>query len=76
MYPNFKYLTCKETSALVKLLPDEHQNSIIELNVWIKDYSKKNHFIYLVYYSLLVDDQKGMKKDENYLSITLISKNQ
>lgn len=38
-------------------------DSIIALNAWIKEYTGKNHFTYLDYYSSLVNDQKGMKAE-------------
>jgi lysophospholipase L1-like esterase len=37
--------------------------SIDSLNQWIRDYARSNQFVYLDYYSSLVDDQKGMKKE-------------
>lgn len=37
-------------------------DSIIKLNVWIKQYCKANNFIYVDYYTALVDDAKGLKK--------------
>jgi lysophospholipase L1-like esterase len=44
--------------------PDVHPaDSIIELNAWIKVYAAKQHFIYLDYYTDLVNDEKGMKKE-------------
>lgn len=33
---------------------------IIDLNKWIKDFSNKNNFIYLDYYSAMVDERKGL----------------
>jgi lysophospholipase L1-like esterase len=33
---------------------------IIDLNKWIKDFSHKNNFIYLDYYSAMVDERKGL----------------
>lgn len=33
---------------------------IIDLNKWIKDFAKKNNFIYLDYYSAMVDERKGL----------------
>jgi lysophospholipase L1-like esterase len=36
---------------------------IVELNKWIKDYTNKNGYVYLDYYSAMVDN-KGMLKDE------------
>lgn len=37
-------------------------DSIVNLNIWIKEYAQKNHLAYLDYYSTLVNDQKGMKR--------------
>jgi lysophospholipase L1-like esterase len=37
--------------------------SILTLNKWIKDYSAKNNFVYLDYFSATVDD-KGFLKAE------------
>jgi len=36
---------------------------IIALNVWIKKYCELNRFIYLDYFSAMVDDLKGMKAE-------------
>lgn len=36
---------------------------IASLNQWIKNYARKNGCIYLDYYSSMVDDRKGMKKE-------------
>jgi lysophospholipase L1-like esterase len=33
---------------------------IIDLNKWIKEFSIKNNFIYLDYYSAMVDERKGL----------------
>ena len=38
-------------------------DSIIKLNVWLKQYCKENNFTYVDYYSALVDDAKGLKKE-------------
>jgi lysophospholipase L1-like esterase len=38
-------------------------DKILELNRWIKEYSAKNHFVYLDYFSAMADD-KGMLKAE------------
>lgn len=38
-------------------------NLIIELNEKLETYAKKNKIVYLDYYSLMVDDQKGLKKE-------------
>lgn len=34
---------------------------IIALNVWIKKYCEKNKFVYVDYFSAMVDERKGMK---------------
>ncbi len=39
---------------------------IIALNAWIKDYSEKNGFVYLDYYSAMLDDQKMLQKEITY----------
>lgn len=39
---------------------------IIALNAWIKDYSEKNGFVYLDYYSSMLDDQKMLQKEITY----------
>ncbi len=36
---------------------------IVSLNAWIKNYAKENNFIYLDYYSSLVDERKGMQSE-------------
>jgi lysophospholipase L1-like esterase len=36
-------------------------DKIIALNEWIRNYAKENKFVYLDYYSSLVDEKKGMK---------------
>ena len=44
----------------------EHPNpseKIIALNAMIKDYAEKNGLVYLDYFSALVDEQNGLKKD-------------
>lgn len=38
-------------------------NKIIDLNKWIKDYANKNHFIYLDYYSSMVNSRKGLNEE-------------
>jgi len=35
--------------------------AIHEINQWLKDYSAREHFVYLDYYSALVDDKGGMR---------------
>ena len=36
---------------------------IAALNVWIRAYSQRNGFVYLDYYSSMVDAQMGLKKE-------------
>jgi lysophospholipase L1-like esterase len=36
---------------------------VVDLNKWIKNYASKNGFIYLDYYSPMVDDRKGLKAE-------------
>ena len=36
---------------------------ILELNRWLKDYSEKNHLVYLDYFSAMVDGNGMMRKD-------------
>ena len=38
-------------------------NRIAEMNVWIKAYAAKNGIVYLDYYSPMVDDHGGMKRE-------------
>ncbi len=38
----------------------EPVQKIIDLNKWIKDFAHKNNFIYLDYYSAMVDERKGL----------------
>jgi lysophospholipase L1-like esterase len=38
-------------------------DQIVALNSWIKDYCTKNGFVYLDYYSAMLDDNKMLKKD-------------
>lgn len=38
-------------------------DSIIKLNVWLRQYCKDNNFTYVDYYSGLVDNAKGLKKE-------------
>jgi lysophospholipase L1-like esterase len=42
----------------------EPAQKIIDLNKWIKEFAEKNKFIYLDYYSAMVDERKGLP--ENY----------
>jgi lysophospholipase L1-like esterase len=39
---------------------------IIALNVWIKDYAAKNGFVYLDYYSAMLDDKQMFRKELTY----------
>lgn len=39
---------------------------IVALNAWIKEYAAKNRFIYLDYYSAMVDDNKMLKQELTY----------
>jgi len=36
---------------------------IIELNAWMKDYAAKNGFVYIDYYSVLLDDKQMLRKE-------------
>jgi lysophospholipase L1-like esterase len=36
------------------------------LNVWLKDYADRNGFVYLDYYSAMIDDKKMMRKELTY----------
>ncbi|QWX85393.1 acylhydrolase [Cellulophaga sp. HaHaR_3_176] len=38
-------------------------DKVIEMNIFIKKYAEENDCIYLDYYTSLVDDKKGMKKE-------------
>jgi lysophospholipase L1-like esterase len=35
--------------------------AIHEINQWLKDYCTREHFVYLDYFSALVDDKGGMR---------------
>src|ERR1700693_6502481 len=39
---------------------------IIALNAWIKDYAAKNGFVYLAYYSAMLDDKQMFRKKLTY----------
>ncbi len=41
-------------------------DKIVALNAWVKDYCAKNGFVYLDYYSALIDDNKMFKKELTY----------
>ena len=36
---------------------------ILALNEWIKNYANKNNFVYVDYYSLMVDERQGLKTE-------------
>jgi len=36
------------------------------LNAWLKDYSARNGYVYLDYYTAMLDDQQMLKKDLTY----------
>ena len=36
---------------------------IIALNAWMKDYAAKNHFVYLDYYSAMLDDKQMLRRE-------------
>lgn len=38
-------------------------NKIVELNKWIKDYSIKNEIVYADYFSAMVDENNGLRKE-------------
>jgi lysophospholipase L1-like esterase len=38
-------------------------NKIVELNKWIKDYSIKNEIVYADYFSAMVDEDNGLRKE-------------
>lgn len=38
-------------------------NKIVELNKWIKEYSKKNEIAYADYFSAMADDRNGLNKE-------------
>ncbi len=37
-----------------------------ELNAWIKEYAAKNHFVYVDYYSVMLDDKGNLKRELTY----------
>jgi lysophospholipase L1-like esterase len=39
---------------------------IIALNAWMKDYAAKNNFVYLDYYSAMLDDKEVFRKELTY----------
>jgi len=39
---------------------------IVALNAWIKEYASKNGFVYLDYYSAMIDDSKMFKRELTY----------
>lgn len=41
-------------------------DKVIALNHWIKEYTAQKNIVYLDYYSVMVDDEKGLKKELTY----------
>lgn len=41
-------------------------DKVIALNQWIKEYTVQKNIVYLDYYSVMVDDEKGLKKELTY----------
>ncbi len=41
-------------------------DKIVALNKWIKEYASRNHFVYLDYYSHMLDDNNMFKKELTY----------
>jgi lysophospholipase L1-like esterase len=39
---------------------------IVELNAWLKAYAAKNGFVYLDYYSAMIDERKMFKRELTY----------
>ncbi|MCC6364858.1 MAG: SGNH/GDSL hydrolase family protein [Bryobacterales bacterium] len=39
---------------------------IVALNEWIRDYAQKNHFVYLDYYTSMLDDRKMLRQELTY----------
>ncbi|MCC6340665.1 MAG: SGNH/GDSL hydrolase family protein [Bryobacterales bacterium] len=39
---------------------------IVQLNEWIRDYARKNHFVYLDYYSSMLDDRNMLRQELTY----------
>jgi lysophospholipase L1-like esterase len=46
--------------------PRRPPEKILALNAWMKDHSAKNGFIYLDYYSAMLDDNKMLKQELTY----------
>jgi lysophospholipase L1-like esterase len=46
--------------------PRRPMEKINALNAWMKDYAVKNRFIYLDYYSAMLDDRKMLKQELTY----------
>jgi lysophospholipase L1-like esterase len=42
------------------------QEKIVELNTWLKTYAAKNGFVYLDYYSAMIDERKMFKRELTY----------
>lgn len=46
--------------------PRRPTEKIVTLNAWMKDYAAKNGFVYLDYYSAMLDDSKMLKQELTY----------
>jgi lysophospholipase L1-like esterase len=46
--------------------PRRPMDKINALNAWMRDYAVKNGFIYLDYYSAMLDDNKMLKQELTY----------
>jgi lysophospholipase L1-like esterase len=41
-------------------------DKVIALNQWIKEYAAQHNYVYLDYYTTMVDEEKGLKKELTY----------
>jgi len=46
-----------------RLSVEHPAQTIVALNAWMKDYARRNGFVYLDYHSAMADEGMGMKKD-------------
>jgi lysophospholipase L1-like esterase len=63
-FNHIKVVLCSLTPAShIGWNPKVHQvvNKILEMNKWIKNYARKNGYVYCDYYSALVDNRGGLK---------------
>jgi lysophospholipase L1-like esterase len=51
------------TEQSKELFAERSPARILELNTWLKDYSSKNKFVYLDYFSAVVADKGLLKKE-------------